>query len=99
MVGRFLAMPTPGSEPAAPAGSADISSSGASNWLQDNVLGIVLLIIGILILFRSKEGNFSKVFVMLGIALVGLAVVAIAVTQGAGVNVGKWVAGLVGIHF
>lgn len=97
--GHLTAMPTPGSEPAAPpAGTADLNSSGISTWLQDNVLGIILLIIGVIILFSARKGDMSKVFVILGVCLVGLAVVAVAVTEGAGVNVGKWVAGLVGIN-
>lgn len=54
-----------------------------SAFLQNNVLSLVLIIIGIIILMRSHNGDHKGAMTSGGIVLIGLAIVGLAVSGGA----------------
>jgi hypothetical protein len=86
----FLAGP-----PATP--PTTVSSSGISTWLKDNVVQLLILVVGIGLIGKSRKGDTSGSMLTIGLLVGALAVVAVGVSSAGGVNVGKWVAGLFGI--
>lgn len=56
---------------------------GLSSFLQNNVLSLILIIIGLIILMRSHAGDHKGAMVSGGIVLIGLAIVGLAISGGA----------------
>lgn len=56
---------------------------GLSSFLQNNVLSIILIVVGLIVLLRSHNGDHKGAMTTVGIVLVGLAVIGVAVSGGA----------------
>ncbi len=72
---------------------AAVDTTGASNWIQDNLIQLALLVLAVVVLFASREGNFSKVVTIGACAVVGLAILGMGAGNNA-TNVGEWIVGL-----
>jgi len=68
--------------------------TGLSNFIQQNVLSVVLLVVGVIVLARSSRGDHKGAMVTIGIVMLGLFVLGLA-TGGRAVGVGQWLSGLV----
>lgn len=64
------------------------------SFLTGSILEVALLIIGIGVLFSHKKSDLKKVAEVGAIALVGLAIIAVAVTN-QGPAIGTWALSLV----
>lgn len=69
-------------------------TSGITKWIQNNVLGLVILVIGILIVMLAKKKDLSNALTMVAVVLVGLMVVGLSV-NGNSVKVGSWLSGMI----
>lgn len=65
-------------------------------WIQDNIIAIILIVIAASVLWAGNSGNTSKVFTKVGLAIVGVIFLTIIVTDSYE-DVGTWALGLVGI--
>jgi hypothetical protein len=70
------------------------SLSGLTGWLQNNLLDVVLLGIGVLILVKARGQNHREALTAVAIVLIGLFVVGLSVGGGA-LNLGQWLTNLV----
>lgn len=70
-----------------------VDTNGIGNWLRDNAVKIVLIVIGLVILMASRRGDHSRVVSTVGLSLVGLMVLGIAFS-GSALDVGYWLARL-----
>lgn len=73
---------------------AAASTGGLSKWIQDNMISIGLLVVGMIIVFRAKGKDWNGAVVTGGIALFGIAVAALG-TGTTALDLGKWLVGLV----
>lgn len=96
-VTNYLNLAGPAAAPAAPAAPA-VTSSGISAWLKDNVVQLLILVVGIGLIGKSRKGDTSGSMLTIGLLVGALAVVAVGVSSAGGVNVGKWAAGLFGLN-
>ena len=73
---------------------AELSTGGLSDWIQKNVLPLLLLAIAVLLLWLGGgKGDNAGVMRRVGGVIIALGVVGLAVS-GAGVELGTWIAGL-----
>ena len=93
-VTNYLNLAGPAAAPAAPA----VTSTGISAWLKDNVVQLLILVVGIGLIGKSRKGDTSGSMLTIGLLVGALAVVAVGVSSAGGVNVGKWAAGLFGLN-
>jgi len=70
-----------------------VDSSGLGNWLRDNAVKILLIVIGLVVLMASRRGDHSRVVSTVGLSLIGLMVLGIAFS-GSALDVGFWLAKL-----
>ena len=70
-----------------------VDTSGAGNWLRDNAVKILLIVIGLVVLMASRRGDHSRVVSTVGLSLIGLMVLGIAFS-GSALDVGYWLAKL-----
>jgi membrane-bound ClpP family serine protease len=70
-----------------------VDTSGIGNWLRDNAVKVILIVIGLVILMASRRGDHSRVVSVLGLSLIGLMVLGIAFS-GSALDVGYWLARL-----
>ena len=70
------------------------STSGLTSWIQSNVVGLVILVVGVAVVIKAFARNAKDAVVMVGVVLIGLAVVGLSV-GGKGVAVGQWISTLV----
>lgn len=69
-------------------------TGGIAQWIQDNVVPLILIVIAIGILWAGNAGNVSKAVTKFGVSLVGVLFLVLVVT-GAYKDVGEWLLGLV----
>ena len=73
---------------------AELSTGGLSDWIQKNVLPLLLLAIAVLLLWLGGgKGDNAGVMRRVGGVIIALGVVGLAVS-GLGVELGIWIAGL-----
>lgn len=70
------------------------STHGLTAWIEHNILGLVILLVGIMILFLARKKNMSDAVTVTAVVLLGLLVVGLA-ANGNGIRVGQWLAHLV----
>jgi len=71
-----------------------VTTSPVSNWIIGNIIPLILLAVALLLLWLGGgKGDNAGVMRRLGGVIVALAIIGIAIT-GAGVDIGKWLAGL-----
>ena len=72
----------------------EISTGGLQNWLQANVVPLLLLSVAVLLLWiGGGKGDNAGVMRRLGGVIVALGIIGLAVTN-AGEGIGRWIAGL-----
>lgn len=73
--------------------ASEYGTSGVRTWIEDNIITVMVLVIGAVILWAAKSGNASKVVSIFGLAIVGLAFLGLASGTNAQ-DVGTFVVGL-----
>ncbi|MDM7855802.1 hypothetical protein [Cellulomonas alba] len=68
-------------------------TGGIAQWIQDNVVPLILIIIAIGVLWAGNTGNISKAVTKVGVTLVGIAFLAMVIS-GKSDDVGRWLLGL-----
>lgn len=71
-----------------------MSSSGLTKWLTDNVVGLLILVVGITVMARAHSKDHKGAIVTVGIVLIGLSVLGLA-TGNRATSVGNFLAGLI----
>lgn len=90
--------PTPAPDIATLAQETDINTGGLQQWIKDNIVFTILILLACVVLTGGLRGNLSKVFTVGGLGLVGMAYVGIANSESAATGIGNWVLGLFGIN-
>lgn len=103
ITGLAAAPPTAPPTATTPAGSKGapqtvVTGANITQFLENNILPIIILIIGLAVLGHGRKGDASKAMLTVGLTGVGLAVIAIGLDAGTGVSVGKWLLSLANIH-
>lgn len=75
---------------------ADPSTKGAGSWIKDNVVFILLVVIGCVLLTGALRGNFSRVASVFALGIVGLFWVGLSFS-GKSDGLSTFLLGLVGI--
>jgi uncharacterized membrane protein SirB2 len=70
------------------------STTGITDWIKNNILGVVILVIGILMIAKAHKKDLGNVATMLACVILGLIVVGLA-ANGNGESVGSWAAKLI----
>ena len=70
-----------------------IGTGGATQWIEDNVVQLIILMLGCIALFAGRRGDFAKVATIAGCALLGIGMLALAVGDNA-TNIGNWIVSL-----
>jgi hypothetical protein len=78
---------------AAPAGPS-YGTGGITKWLQDNVVTLLVVLIGVVLLMAAHKANVSKVILTVGLGLVGLFWLGLAASGNTG-EVGMFLVNLV----
>jgi uncharacterized membrane protein len=73
-----------------------LSTSGLQQWLLSNAVTVMVLLLGLSVLLYAGKAQASKVFSVVGLALVGMGMIAMG-SGGNAASVGQWVLGLVGL--
>ncbi|MBO0843156.1 MAG: hypothetical protein J2O46_08220 [Nocardioides sp.] len=73
--------------------AAGYGTGGLSHWITDNIITLVILILGITVLWAARSGNISKAVTIVGGLIIGLGVLGLA-TGNTATDVGSWMAGL-----
>jgi len=74
--------------------AGELGTGNVRTWLLDNVIPLVLLAVALLLLWLGGgKGDNAGVMRRLAGVVIALAIIGLAVS-GAGVNVGRWIAGL-----
>lgn len=71
-----------------------VSTSGASTWIRDNVVQVVILVVAVVALLAAGRGDNSKIIRIIGGIAMALAILAMSTGTNAE-NVGSWLLGLV----
>lgn len=61
--------------------AADPSTTGVSNWFKGNIIPLIILILGGLMMMRSKRGENAETVKMAGPLIIGLGVIGLALTN------------------
>lgn len=73
-----------------------METGGLVQWIQDNVVSLIILILALCVLWAARGGNISKAVTIIAGVFLGLAVLGLAVGGNAS-SVGAWLIGLFGI--
>lgn len=73
-----------------------MSTGGLTQWILDNIITLIILILGVCILWAARGGNISKGVTIIAGAIMGLAVLGLATGNNA-TSLGDWIVGLFGI--
>lgn len=73
---------------------AAASTGGLQEWIKDNVIPLLLLLIAVMLFVLAQRGDNAKAMKVVAGVIVALAVLGIA-SSGQADNLGAWMAGLV----
>ena len=73
--------------------AAEYGTGGLAEWITDNIITLVVLILGVTVLWAARSGNISKAVTIVGGLIIGLGVLGLAVGNNA-TDLGQWMAGL-----
>ena len=73
--------------------AAEYGTGGLAEWITDNIITLVVLILGVTVLWAARSGNNSKAVTIVGGLIIGLGVLGLAVGNNA-TDLGQWMAGL-----
>jgi membrane-bound ClpP family serine protease len=71
-------------------------TTGLRAWLNDNVVQLLILLIGVVMLFASLKAQASKVVMIGGLTLVALLFLGLGASDSSRQQVSHWLMGLVG---
>lgn len=77
--------------------STEVSTGGLRQWIGDNIVFTILILVACAIGVGALKGNLSKVFTVGGLSLVGIAFFSLASSETAATGVGNWLLGLFGV--
>jgi hypothetical protein len=88
---EYLAQQQPPPQPQ-PGG---LGTNGVRDWILHNIIPLVLLVVALLLLWLGGgKGDNAGVMRRMGGVIVAFAVIGLAMTTDAGVNIGKWITSL-----
>ncbi|NYI99594.1 hypothetical protein HNR19_000293 [Nocardioides thalensis] len=73
--------------------AAEFGTSGLTQWIQDNVVTLVLLLLAVAVLWAARQGNISKGITIVAGLMLGVVVLGIASGNNA-TDLGDFVVGL-----
>lgn len=73
--------------------AAEFGTTGLADWIQENVITVVLLVLAIAVLWAARAGNISKGITIVAGLMLGLVVLGLASGSNAQ-DVGTFVVGL-----
>lgn len=73
----------------------EYGTSGLSDWLQENVITLLLLLAVAVMLFLGLKGNISKLVTIIGCSLLALFFLGIVITPNGAENTSKFLLDLV----
>lgn len=76
----------------------EVSTGGLRQWIGDNIVFTILILVACAIGMGALRGNLSKVFTVGGLSLVGIAFFSLASSETAATGVGNWLLGLFGVQ-
>lgn len=82
---------------AAAGGGGVLEPSGLYDLIAGHWVKVVLVVIGLMVFGKAMKGDASKVATIVGLSLIGLAMVAVSANPGAAQNLGKSAASLIGL--
>lgn len=68
-------------------------TAGLTQWIRDNVVTLVILILGVAVLWAARGGNISKGVTILAGTILGVCVLGLA-TGTTAADLGNWIVGL-----
>lgn len=72
-----------------------LGTSGVRQWILNNAVPLLLLTVALLLLWMGGgKGDNAGVMKRVGGVVVALAIIGLAVTNGAGPAIGQWLSGL-----
>lgn len=74
--------------------AAEYGTSGLAAWISDNVITVIVLLLGAAVLWAAKGGNISKGVTITAGLILGLAVLGMA-TGNTAEDIGKFLVGLI----
>lgn len=74
--------------------AAEYGTSGVTQWIQDNVVTLVILLLAVAVLWAARQGNISKGITIVAGLLLGVVVLGLASGNNA-TQLGDFVVGLV----
>lgn len=74
-------------------GSLDPGTGGIIDWIQDNVVTLIILILAVCVLWAARSGNIAKSVTIIAGLILGLAVLGMA-TGTTAADLGEWIADL-----
>lgn len=66
---------------------------GITDWIQENVVTLIILVLAVCVLWAARGGNISKAVTIIAGLILGLAVLGMA-TGTTAADLGKWIADL-----
>lgn len=73
--------------------AVEYGTAGLKTWIQDNLVTLAILIIGCIVVFKSRQGQVSQLLTIIGGLMLGLAVLGLA-TGTSATDIGDWIIGL-----
>lgn len=71
----------------------EVGTGGLEGWIRDNVVTLIILILGVCVLWAAKGGNLSKAVTIVAGVILGLAVLGLASGTTA-TDIGDFIVGL-----
>lgn len=85
-----------GAHPAVVQAATKLGTTNLKTWISNNVISLVILVLGVVILFAAKNGNLSKGVTIMGGALIGICFLGLASGTNA-TDLGTWALGMIGL--
>ena len=74
--------------------SASYGTSGLAQWIQDNVVTVVILLLAVAVLWAARAGNIAKGITIAAGALVGVSMLGLA-TGTSAADIGRFIVNLI----
>ncbi|MGB8382840.1 MAG: hypothetical protein WCG47_16605 [Dermatophilaceae bacterium] len=80
--------------PSFTAPAANYGTSGLAQWIQNNVVTVVILVLAVAVLWAARAGNIAKGITIVAGALVGVSMLGLA-TGTSATDIGNFIVGLI----
>ncbi len=74
--------------------AANYGTSGLAQWIQNNVVTVVILVLAVAVLWAARAGNIAKGITIVAGALVGVSMLGLA-TGTSATDIGNFIVGLI----